>query len=190
MTPPRRLQFNEQKATEAACRFLALANGQMNYMKLIKLLYLLDRMALLEFGRPVTCDRFYSMKQGPVLSNVHDLITEMPLPEEESYWACHISEPTRFAVSMKRDPGNAALSEAEEEFIQSVWQQYGGYDEWTLVKLLHKTLPEWTEVTEGRVDLPYRDILAVGHKSDEEIAEIENELESLAADYRVLVARS
>ncbi len=183
-----RLQFNEKKATQAACRFLHLAGARMNYMKLIKLLYMLDRSALLEWGRPVTCDHFYSMKLGPVLSEVHDLITEMRLPGEDSFWASHISEPSRWEVELKGDAGRDSLSEAEEEIIDSVWRKYGGYEPFLLVELLHKTLPEWREVTSGRVPLPYRDILAAGNKSPEDISMIEGELESLASDYRVLAA--
>ena len=39
-------RFNLAKATEAACLFLERAGGQMNIMKLVKLLYLLDRLSL------------------------------------------------------------------------------------------------------------------------------------------------
>jgi uncharacterized phage-associated protein len=66
--PEMKPRFNEQKATQAAARFLKLANGKMNYLKLIKLLYLLDRESLNRRGRPVTGDQYYSMKLGPVLS--------------------------------------------------------------------------------------------------------------------------
>ena len=50
------LRFNERRATEAAARFLKLRGGRMKYLKLIKLLYFLDREALLRWGRPVTTD--------------------------------------------------------------------------------------------------------------------------------------
>jgi hypothetical protein len=47
------LRFNDpEKATEAAAKFLKLRGGRMSYLKLIKLLYLLDREALLRWGRP------------------------------------------------------------------------------------------------------------------------------------------
>ena len=46
----------------------------MSYMKLIKLLYLADREALLRWGRPITFDAYVSMDRGPVLSSVLDLI--------------------------------------------------------------------------------------------------------------------
>ena len=40
---PMVLRFNERRATEAAARFLKLRGNRMSYLKLIKLLYLLDR---------------------------------------------------------------------------------------------------------------------------------------------------
>jgi Protein of unknown function (DUF4065) len=186
------LPFNEIKTTQAAGRFLELAGGRLNYMVLIKLLYMLDRAALLEWGRPVTFDEYYSMKLGPVLSEVHDLITEMTPPFERGYWASHISEPSSDrSVALSACAGNDALSEAEEELIQSVFTSYAGLVEkpFELVDLLHKTLPEWKEVTSGRVSLPHRDILIAGKKSDDEIAAIEQELQSLASDYRTLLAK-
>ena len=46
-------RFNIGKATEAACLFLERAGGRMNIMKLVKLLYLLDRLSLDRRGIPV-----------------------------------------------------------------------------------------------------------------------------------------
>ena len=67
--------FDEKKATQAAACFLKLADGGLNYMVLIKdLPYLADRQALAGWGRSITNDKYYSMKCGPVLSNVLDQI--------------------------------------------------------------------------------------------------------------------
>ena len=66
--------FDEKKATQAAACFLKLADGGLNYMVLIKDLYLADRQALAGWGRSITNDKYYSMKCGPVLSNVLDQI--------------------------------------------------------------------------------------------------------------------
>src|ERR1022692_4006520 len=117
-------RFNEKKATQAAARFLKLRGGNMNYMKLIKLLYMLDREALLRWGRPVTFADVYSMKYGPVLSEVHDLITEMPDPDDPGFWATHISEASRYSVGLVDDPGCDELSASEEELIEEIFKEY------------------------------------------------------------------
>lgn len=172
-------QFNEKKTTQAAARFLRLSGGRMNYMKLIKLLYMLDRESLLRWGRPVTFDEYYSMKFGPVLSEVHDLLTEMPDPEDPGFWSRHISEPARYSVALVDDPGASELSEAEEKLIDEICEKYGNYEPFTLVRLLHKTLPEWKEVESGRVPIEYADILKAGNKPESVITAIEKDLAHL-----------
>ena len=174
------LVFNEKKATQAAARFLQLAGGSSNYMVLIKHLYLLDRGALLRWGRLVTYDDFFEMKLGPVLSQVHDLITEMQLPDEDSYWTKFISEPFgHFFVRLNCDPGNDELSEAEENLIAEIYVTYGHYKPFELVDLLHKILPELKGVSKGSKPISITDILRAEKKTAQEISSIEMEIESL-----------
>jgi hypothetical protein len=161
---------------------LHLANGRLNYLVLIKWLYLLDREALLKWARPVTFDTYYSMKLGPVLSQTHNLTTEMHLPEDESYWAKFVSAPSNYEVSLLREGEDDQLSEAEEELIDGIFQRYGQWqkDPFGFANFLHRILPEWTAVTSGRVPLSIADILAAGDKTPEEIQAIECELDDLA----------
>ena len=174
--------FDERKTTQAAARFLRLAGGELNYMVLIKWLYLLDREALLKWSRPVTFDTYYSMKLGPVLSQTHNLATEMHLPEERSYWADFISAPSNYDVTLLKTAGDDLLSEAEEELIDSIFQRYGKWqrDPFGFAHFLHKILPEWTAITSGRVPLSIADILKAGHKTEEEIREVESELDDVS----------
>lgn len=60
-----RLRFNEAKATQAASRLLRLRGGRMSYLKLIKLLYIVDREAILRWGRPVTTEGTSQCQRGP-----------------------------------------------------------------------------------------------------------------------------
>ncbi len=48
------IKFDEVRATQAAAVLLKLAGGQMNYTKLIKLLYLADKQTLARVGKPLT----------------------------------------------------------------------------------------------------------------------------------------
>jgi hypothetical protein len=178
-----RVPFNEAKATQAASLFLRLAGGRLNYMLLIKLLYLTDREALLRWGRPVTFDEYFSMHKGPILSRVLDLITEEPEPDFQRYWDRFISAPSNWQVSLFGDPGTGQLSEAEEELIGEVFDQNKQYVEkpFELVRILHKRLPEWDkDIPEGkRSPIQILDILKAGQKSADEISAIHGELKSL-----------
>ena len=97
----------------------------MNYMKLIKLLYAMDRTALSRWGHPVTYDRYVSMPHGPVLSFTLDRINEGDEPNCLGYWSKFISPPSAYAVSLIADPQDYALSEAEtgliDEILLRVW---------------------------------------------------------------------
>jgi uncharacterized phage-associated protein len=171
------MRFNEQKTTQAAARFLNLADKRMNYMKLIKLLYLMDREALIRWGRPVTGDKYFSMKLGPVLSEVLDLLSEKPAPGHEGFWVKHISAPSNYEVQLEQEAGHDELSEAEEELIDEIYRRYGHFEPFSLANHLHEILPEWHRVTEGCVPIRYTDILEAGQKSPKEIRTIQRELE-------------
>jgi uncharacterized phage-associated protein len=175
----RLLPFNEVKATQAASLLLRLHGGQMNYMKLIKLLYLLDRTALLRWGRPVTTDRHVSMPRGPVVSNIYNLILEEPPPGLESPWHRHISEPQSYTVGLVSDPGNTELSLAEEDLINEIFREHGRKSQWALVDLCH-ALPEWQDPDGSAIPIGIGDILRAGDRTEAEIAAIEDELANLA----------
>jgi hypothetical protein len=114
-------KFREDKTTQAAAFFLSLANGKMKYLKLIKLLYILDREALLSWGRPVTFDSYVSMNNGPVLSNTYNLIIEEVAPGIESYWRKLISEPEHYFVKILKDCPTDELSEAELGLLKKIF---------------------------------------------------------------------
>jgi hypothetical protein len=122
-----RLRFNEAKATEAAARLIALRGGKMSYMKLIKLLYLADREALLRWGRPITTDRYVSMDHGPVVSNVYELIRAEPQPGRGQSWRRFVSAPDgEYDVSLLAIPEPAELSQAEDLLLREVFTLHGG----------------------------------------------------------------
>jgi uncharacterized phage-associated protein len=171
--------FREDKATQAATLFLQWAGGRMNYMKLIKLLYLADRKALLAQGCPISFARPVSMKHGPVLSEVLDLVNEGSPPGTEAIWTRAISAPQNYQVQLSTPCPPDDLSDAEEEMLREVFEEYGALAPWPLVDHLHEVLPEWTE-TEGAVPIRYRDILRSEGWSEERIAELESELDDLA----------
>src|SRR3990172_9256625 len=154
-------RFNEQKATQVAALFLRHAGNRLNFMVLIKFLYLVDREAISRWARPVTNDEYFSMKFGPVLSHVHDLITELPARDESSFWSRHISAPSNYEVHLIDDPGNDELSEAEETLIREIYDQYKQFKDrpFELVDHLHKVLPEWEPIAEGRERITVRSIL-------------------------------
>ena len=181
--------FNEAKATQAAVRLLRNRGGRMSYMKLIKLLYLADREALSRWGRSISTDTYVSMKHGPVLSRVLNLITEGEDPSfGETMWGRHISEPDHYDVILKEDSPGDLLSEAEDEFLDETSRNFGHMNRWKLVDLVH-TLPEWKDPDGSAFPIEYADILKAQNKKPDEIRAIVDELQSLAQMDCYLAAR-
>ncbi len=151
----------------------------MSYLKLIKLMYLADREALLRWGRPISTDCYVSMDKGPVLSRVLDLATESCQPSQCSFWSEQISEPSHYEVELKGTVLDEELSEAEVDLLKEIFEKYGHWSRWQLVDYTHK-LAEWKNPRGSAIPITYREILTAGGKSDPEITEIEEELDSLS----------
>jgi hypothetical protein len=172
--------FNERKSTQAAARLINRAGGTMNYMVLIKMLYLADRKTLLRWGKPITGDNYFTMKLGPVLSHVHDLITEEHPPEEVHPWTESISR-NKWDVVLISDAGDSELSEAEEGVLDSVFSGFSTYlnDPFGFPRWIHQHLSEVKEIESGRIPLTLNEILEAGGKSRQDIETTLGELQML-----------
>jgi uncharacterized phage-associated protein len=170
------LTFREEAATQAAAYLLRCSGGSLPYIKLLKLLYLADRKALLELGRPITFDRYVSMQHGPVLSRTYDLMVAEQAPGELSYWREHISEPRDYAVQLRGEAPRGALSPAQEAVLDATFQEFGGMDRWALVDFTH-TLPEWQDPHGSSLALPLREILRAAGVDDDDAQAIEHDLQ-------------
>jgi uncharacterized phage-associated protein len=176
-----RFQFNEAKATQAAALLLKENGGKMNYMKLIKLLYLADREALAKWERPITGDNYFSMDNGPILSRVLDKINSGRNPHAvKSYWHKHISSPEGYNVKLlKHEPGYDELSQREKELLIDIFEKYESYDQWQMVDICHNILSEWHDPKGTSIPIWIEDILKAVNKTDREIAIINNEITNL-----------
>jgi uncharacterized phage-associated protein len=172
-----RTRFRIEKATEAAARLLMKRGGRMSHLKLIKLLYLLDRAAYVRWGRPVTHDSYVSMPHGPVLSFTLDLINE-PEYSEGAYWHGYIAPKANHEVDLRDRASvpNAHLSAAEEQLIDEIFDEYGHLDRWQLRDLTH-TLPEWEDPAGSSRPIDPADILRYSGYSEEQIRDIASDLE-------------
>ena len=175
-----RLRFNEAKATEAAARLIELRGGKMSYRKLIKLLYLADREALLRWGRPITTDRYVSMDHGPVVSNVYELIRAEPQPGRGQYWRRFVSAPdANYDVSLLASPAPSELSEAEDSLLPRGLRTPRRRDSVATSGLLPHS-SEWQDPEGGAIAIEYHDILQAAGKTRAEIAAVEQEIDTLA----------
>ena len=140
------------------------------------MLYIADRIALERLETPITGDRYFSIKYGPVLSEVYDLIKGKSAGNTLFLWQGFISPRegyNGYFVSLKQDPGNDELCEAEEEILRSVYSAFGHLDPFDVAAWTH-TLPEWQQPQPVTSAIPIyiEDILHNVGKTEAEIEEI------------------
>lgn len=170
-------RFREDKAAQAAALLLKLRGGTMSHLKLMKLLYLAEREALLRWRRPIVFDSYVSMDKGPVLSQTLNMMHGEC--ETDGIWNRSISSPTNNEVRLLDDPGADNLSDAEEELINEMYRSYGRMSRWEICEMTHG-LPEWRDPGGSNIPIEYRDILRGAGKTPAEIASILDEIENLA----------
>ena len=182
-----RFRFNEKKAAQAAAFILKRHGDRINYMVLIKLLYLADRGALIERGLPITGDRFVSMPHGPVLSMILDLIN-MGRSDPPTPWFEHISEPSDHEVTLLSAAGDDELSEYELDLLSTIDKRFGGMNKWALRDYTH-TLPEWEDPKGSSLPIEPADLLRKADVPPETIRQIGEEAEDMWSSSLMLFGR-
>lgn len=174
-----KFRFNERKAAQAASRLIKLSGGEMNYMALLKLLYLIDRQALLRWGQPITGDDVVAMKRGPVLSRIFDLVSQKKQDLPGSLWHQFIPRPAPYVYTVEFDGAEdtSQLSAAELSLIDETFSLHREMSEDELVELTHQ-LPEWQDPGVTSKPIPFESILRAENVSPEEIAAIAREVEA------------
>lgn len=152
------MDFNEKTTTQLAAYFLKKNGGKMSFLKLIKFLYFADREYINKTGSSITKDTYFSMKNGPVLSRVLDLIHAGPEPNHLSYWNSIISSSNSpHELEIVKEPDFDELSQAAKEIADKIYKDYGQLDRWKVRDISHK-LPEYSKLDEGRKSIEYQDI--------------------------------
>lgn len=178
--------FREDTTTQMAARFIQLNGGRVDYIVLLKWMYVADRAMLFKRGVPITYDKWVSMKNGPVLSKTYDLIKHART-HEDTYWASFIAT-EGYEVILRRDPGNGALSPSIDTIIEETYNKLGSIEKWDLVDLTHN-FPEWKDPTtknKKMIPIELRDILAANDEPSDMLETVRKNYE-LQESVRALV---
>ena len=169
--------FDERKTTHLAAYLLQKSDNNTLYiLKLMKLLYIVDREALKQLGHPVTYDNYVSMKHGPVLSKTYDLMGGM-VQDHAGIWNAMISDQNDHKISIADacEVSYDALSEAEMEIADQVFGEYGHIPRFELVEITH-SFPEWRDPGCSSAPIFHEDILKGADFNDDQISAILDEL--------------
>ncbi|MEE9277414.1 MAG: Panacea domain-containing protein [Dehalococcoidia bacterium] len=174
-----RFVFNAEKTAQAAAYLINRHGGQLNYMVLIKLLYLSDRRSLIETGLPITGDRMVSMDNGPVLSRILNQINMGEPNGNDAPWYRYITEPKNYDIATKTaDVPTDELSQYEISVLNDFDDKFGGWDKWRLVEWTH-SLPEWHNPHGSMIPISPDEILRAAGKSAEDIEAITADAEEI-----------
>lgn len=143
------MQFSEKKAAQVAAFFLHRARGQLQILKLMKLMYLAERASYQQFGEPLIGDKLVSMDNGPVLSITLNHMNGF-LESQADGWDAWVSDRRDYLISLNReirDPHQdlLQLSDAELKLLEEIWQEFGRLGSFQLAELTHNMCPEWED---------------------------------------------
>lgn len=170
------LRFNFQRTLQAVAELLKARPAQrMNYMRLLKLLYIAERELLAEHAHPLTGDQVMAMERGPVLSRTYELI--LGHGDGAAEWAQFVQK-EHYDIHLLNDPGQGQLSKAVLAKLREVTERYQDKDEWDMVEETHK-LEEWRKnfpAAGGKASFPIRweDVL-IAQGKEQLIPEVESD---------------
>jgi uncharacterized phage-associated protein len=167
-----RFHFDADKAIQAIGVLMTHDHvSQMNFMRVLKLLYLAEREVLRETGRPIIGDSVIATERGPVMENLHSLLHGQH--SNFKSFSEHFNT-VRYNLVMHLQPDIGELSEYEIDMIRRIASQHEDEDEWELVQFTRDHLPEWQKNNPGNSSkaISVEDILVAIGKNDAEIKQI------------------
>jgi hypothetical protein len=185
------LVFDIDKAVAAAShlskKFGKVGDPVSTFM-LIKCMYAAERIALEKWHRPITGDRFFSLKKGPILSRTYRLIKHEVLStnSEMMKWSKHFSARQGHFVFLIEEPDYDFLSEREIEALDQAFEQITSLEKkhGLIADILHKQWPEWKDPSDfgkGSIPLTLDEILSELLEDDGEVRVVADEIRSVSS---------
>jgi hypothetical protein len=168
--------FDQNKVLQIIAYLLSLNKNKMNFLKLMKELYLIDRESIKERDTSVSGDAYFSLPHGPILSATKNLLDDLKSGEAngdnlfKGFLTVDKDTPNYsiYTVALKENPGYDLLSEKDIEYITIVSNRFKKYSLKKIEDFTHG-LPEWTDPKSGNAKIRFQDIMGSLGKSKEEI---------------------
>jgi hypothetical protein len=170
--------FDIEKMVQICGYMLRKHDGRLNYIKLIKLLYLADKEALKGSIHTITGDMYVSMKNGPVLSQLYDLVRGKAEDRAaQNIWDCRFTKDGYDLIAVSDRIPVGKLSRFERGILDRIDSQFHDSDIHDLIAYLHRPdiCPEWRDPGNAIIPISFRDVLKSVGCSDEETAWIVEE---------------
>jgi uncharacterized phage-associated protein len=152
--PVAALGFDHLKSIQTIAYFVRKAGGSAEKLKLIKLVYLADRLSFRRRGKPLNFDSYFSLPHGPVASTA---LNGMDHNLSDSSWDVLALADNRKDVTIVGDVSDDRLSRADRAILDDTWAEFGGMTASQIRNWTHRHCPEYVEVGPAAslpIDLP------------------------------------
>jgi uncharacterized phage-associated protein len=149
-------KHNHRKITQALNFFAIQEGGPINKMKALKLLWLADRLHLRRYGRTITNDTYYALRNGPVASTASNIAsndTRYLSREVTEYSKQFVSAKTQRKFESVATVDEKVFSQTDRDALREVYEEFGKTDEEALSELSHH-YPEWMAFEEQLIKAP------------------------------------
>ncbi|CAN5870256.1 hypothetical protein BH11BAC7_BH11BAC7_36670 [soil metagenome] len=151
-------EFNSVLREKISNTILYLTQGRETaFVKILKLLYLTDELAVKEEGAPITWLSYYAWKRGPVPVDVYNEVEAMVLNKEpisnetslnlHKYFSTKQDDGTKI-ICPKSEVDIGKLSENEIGLLNRILSLYGHMSAQELVDITHDKDSLWLKVVE------------------------------------------
>jgi len=168
--------FDITKAAQTAHFFITRAGDEIEILRLVKLIYLTDRLSLEKRRIPVVGGSFYSLKHGPVTSEVLDLINDGTRDGDSPWEQLIMDRANHMVATTGALEDYDALAPSELRLLEEVWQRFGTQGKWDLVRWTHQHCEEWSDPSGGRNEISARKLAESFGWNPAEMDDFETEL--------------
>ncbi len=175
------LRFDRLKAVQAAAIIAAAEGNRIGKLRLLKLLYIAERRAIKETGRPLLGARSVAMDHGPLHSELLNMMNGVLNDTRE--WNKHFKNVNLREFALRQPSENGTLSRYEIELLKAVVSEHEQFDDWQIVEITHQ-FPEWVaRYKQGTSsEIPMSDIIDAVGRSDDKAAILQDLKDDRAFD--------
>lgn len=168
--------FSAKKVLQEIAYLLKLNSKRMPLIKLIKELYLIDRLSIDERETSISGDSFFCMAHGPVLSFTLNMLRDVSRSEWGDYLLAIQTRDYFPDIFINKETKEDLLSEKEKEYISRISEEFFNYSSAEIADFTRR-LPECNYQEGSSKKIKFADIMTALRKSDKDIRAAKEEYE-------------
>jgi hypothetical protein len=174
--------FLVEKVLQEIGYLLSLNDGRMNLLKLMKELYLIDRMSIADRDSSISGDVYFSLPHGPILSLTLNMLSDLRHLNGNNPWLIYLkSEESKYYsdIVLCKKTQDDMLSKRDKKYIEAISNKFKDFGNKEIEDYTHSKLPEWNNPNGSSIKIRFDDIMLALGKTREEILEAKKEYDRI-----------